>query len=500
MNGSRSRTTWFVVALIVAAGVALLSTLWNPTSDLRFVLVASTTAAAADAAVAALSAARFRDSRDPHALYVATAFLVLAVQQIVFGMWWPLIHTSHFEGPVDPFTRLQLHGAWGPAPIYALQAGWVVAGALLVLALPWSDRRGRPPVRPSRVLGLAFVATLVADIVLVAPFRRATIDEGLGATGWLLGLAAIALLGVAAWRESRTERAGAPYLVVGLLLGAAYQVSVFANPPAGYPNSQWADALQFLVPALVFASLLMDQRTEASRMRRATDRAQEVMGGRAEIASMVAHEVRGPVSTVRGIASTSLTHFDRLTDDERREFLQMIEQESSRLMETVDQMSLALKVDAGTLPYQMGDADLGDVARAGIAAAEVGDRDVTIHVEGPVPVAADPRRLQEVVRQLVSNAIRYSPAGSSIEVSARREGADGVIEVSDEGPGIPQDMRERVFEKFPNWRPDGYQDQPGTGLGLFICRGIVTEHGGEIRVVDGPGGGTMLRVRIPAGG
>jgi signal transduction histidine kinase len=496
VNGSRSRTGWFVAASIVAAGVALLSTVWNPTSDLLFVLVASTAAAAADAAVAALSAARFRDSRDPHALYVATAFLVLAVQQIAFGLWWPLIH-SNFVGLVDPLTRLQLHGAWGLAPIHALQAGWVVAGALLVLALPWSDRRGRPPVRPSRVLGLALLALLVADIVLVAPFRRATIDEGLGATGWLLGIAAVVLFAITAWRESRTERAGAPYLVVGLLLGAAYQVNVFANPPAGYPNNQWADGLQFLVPALVFASLLMDQRTEASRMRRATDRAQEVMGGRAEIASMVAHEVRGPVSTVRGIASTSLTHFDRLTDDERREFLEMIEQESGRLMETVDQMSLALKVDAGTLPYQMGSVDLGEVARAGTGAAEVADRDVEIHVDGPVPVEADPRRLHEVVRQLVANADRYSPAGSPIGVSVRREGTSGVVEVTDEGPGIPADMRERVFEKFPNWRPAGFQDQPGTGLGLFICRGIVAEHAGEIRVVDGPGGGTMLRVRIP---
>lgn len=235
-------------------------------------------------------------------------------------------------------------------------------------------------------------------------------------------------------------------------------------------------------------------------MRRATDRAQEVMGGRAEIASMVAHEVRGPVSTVRGIATTSLTHFDRLSDDEKREFLEMIEQESGRLMETVDQMSLALKVDAGTLPYQRDPVDLGEVARAGAAAAEVTDHDMQVHVDGPIPVRADPRRLQEVVRQLVSNAARYSPAGLPIEVSARREGASGVIEVRDEGPGIPPDMRERVFEKFPNWRPDGYVDQPGTGLGLFICRGIVHEHAGTIGVVAGPGGGTMLRVRIPVEG
>ena len=113
MNGSRSRTGWFVVASIVAAGVALLSTVWNPTSDLRFVLVASTAAAAADAAVAALSAARFRDSRDPHALYVASAFLVLAIQQIAFGQWWPLIHTSSFLGPVRCIGHVDCDGIAG---------------------------------------------------------------------------------------------------------------------------------------------------------------------------------------------------------------------------------------------------------------------------------------------------------------------------------------------------------------------------------------------------
>jgi signal transduction histidine kinase len=503
VNGSRSRTAWFVAAAVVAAGLAILASVWVPTSHPDAYLSIAGAAAAFDIAVFALAAARFRDSRDPHALFLAVAFLVLALQQAIFGVWWPLAHPGAVGIFVDIGTTgvqpRRLGATFGHAPTYALQAGWVAAGVLILLALPWSERRGRPPVRPARVTGLALIAVVVADVILVAAFRH-QVSTGLGPLAWILGVVATALLAVAAVREAQSPRAGAPYLSVGLLLGAVYQFGVFSHDAAGYPNAMWSDVLLVVVPALALVSLLLDQRTEVSQMRRATDRAQEVMGGRAEIASMVAHEVRGPVSTVRGIASTSLTHFERLSDEERREFLEMIEQESGRLMETVDQMSMALKVDAGTLPYQKEAVDLGEVTRAGAAAAGVVDHGIEVHVDGPIPVQADPRRLQEVVRQLVSNAARYSPSGSPIEVEARRDGATGVIEVSDEGPGIPADMRERVFEKFPNWRPDGYVDQPGTGLGLFICRGIVTEHAGEIGVVGGPGGGTMLRVRIPVEG
>ncbi len=75
-----------------------------------------------------------------------------------------------------------------------------------------------------------------------------------------------------------------------------------------------------------------------------------------------------------------------------------------------------------------------------------------------------------------------------------------VIEVTDEGPGIPAAQREEVFQRFTRWRPRGYEEQPGNGLGLFICRGLVAEHQGEMSVEDGPDGGTMLRVRLPLEG
>jgi signal transduction histidine kinase len=509
VNDSRSRTTWFVVMAFAAALISVLAAISEGKVDTGLSLTIAAAAATADAAAAAVAGARFRDSRDPHALFLSAGFLVLALQQVLFGIVWPLSHTTGtFFGRVAPVDLLGARFSTSPAPSYAWQAGWIVTGVLLLLALPWWDRRGRPPVRASRVVLLALEATAIADILLVAVFRRSSLEDGLGILGWVLGLAAAGLLVVAAWREWHTRRAAGPYLTVALLVSVTVQIAIIANATPGSRSFQWADALQPLIPALVLAGLLVEQRTESSRMRRATDRAQEVMGGRAEIASMIAHEVRGPVSTVRGIAATSLAHFDRLSNDERREFLEMIEQESQRLMETVDQMSLALKVDAGTLAYQPRAVDLGEVVRAGAGAADVTEHAVEVDAPDRVSVVADDRRLQEVVRQLVANAARYSPVGSPIRVSMRREPpnedvdgqAHALIEVSDAGPGIPQDLRERVFEKFPNWRPDGYQDQPGTGLGLFICRGIVSEHAGEIHVVDGPGGVTMLRVRIPVGG
>jgi len=220
------------------------------------------------------------------------------------------------------------------------------------------------------------------------------------------------------------------------------------------------------------------------------------MGGRAEIAAMIAHEVRGPVSTIRGLAGTALSHYDRLTDDERRELLDLIEQESRRLLATVTQASTALKVDASTVSYDIRTNDLGTAVREGIAAADVGTHPITADLaEGLFDL--DRRWIVEAVRQLLDNAAKFSPPEAPIHVATRLEDDGATIEVVDQGPGIPAERRDDVFDKYPNWRPDGYEQVAGSGLGLFLVRGIVHAHHGEVGIVDVPGGGTMLRVRIP---
>ena len=215
---------------------------------------------------------------------------------------------------------------------------------------------------------------------------------------------------------------------------------------------------------------------------------------------MVAHELRGPISTIKGLAVTTRTYYDQLPDDEKREFLGLIEQESDRMLEIVSQASLAMKLAAGVLPMRMGDADLAAIVREGIGAAVVGDdRRIDLELD-QVTIEGDRTHLVEVVRQVVQNADEYSPRDEPIAISLTLDGDHAVLSIADRGPGIPEDKREHVFTTFPNWRPAGYEEVQGTGLGLFVSRALVAEHDGVISIEDAQGGGSMLRIRLPRGG
>jgi signal transduction histidine kinase len=225
-----------------------------------------------------------------------------------------------------------------------------------------------------------------------------------------------------------------------------------------------------------------------------------VLGGRAEIASMVAHEVRGPVSTIKGLAATTAGNYDRLSDEERKEFVGLIRQEASRLLDVVDRTSLALQVDSGTLTFERRVHDLAPVVQEATEAAELRDRAVELDLTPGLRSRIDRRWLLLALRLVLDNAARFSPEGTSIGVRLHAEGNDALIDVTDQGPGVPPERRDEVFTKFVTWRPTGYEDRPGSGLGLFICRGILTGHAGDSSFVNHPDGGTMLRLRLPMEG
>jgi two-component system sensor histidine kinase KdpD len=227
---------------------------------------------------------------------------------------------------------------------------------------------------------------------------------------------------------------------------------------------------------------------------------EETQKDRAELVSKLTHEIRGPVSTIRGLAGTTLAHYDRLDDGERREFLELIKHEAQRLERTVEQVALALKLDAGTLRFDIRPQDLGVIVRGAAQAVDVGDHPLDVDAAGPLEAPVDSIQFTFAIRQLIENAAMYSPPDSPISIRLGREGDDAVVEVADRGPGIPPDRREAVFERFAEWRPSGYEDRPGTGLGLFISRAIARKHGGDATAADGPAGGTMLSVRLPAEG
>jgi signal transduction histidine kinase len=226
--------------------------------------------------------------------------------------------------------------------------------------------------------------------------------------------------------------------------------------------------------------------------QRETDRAE-----RAALVSKLTHEIRGPVSTIRGLAGTTLAHYDRLDDGERREFLGLIRQEAERLERTVEQIALALKLDAGTVRFDIRRQDVGVIVRGAVDATDAGEHPIGVDVQDGIEAPVDSVQITFVVRQLLENAAAFSPPDAPIDVALRREGVDVVIEVRDRGPGIPSEQREAVFERFAGWRPPDYEDRPGAGLGLYISRAIAREHGGDASVADAPGGGSMLGVRLP---
>jgi signal transduction histidine kinase len=474
------------------------------------------------AAVAASFWVRYRSSADPNALFVAAGFSVLALQILALAVVWPAVSTNGTDG-VGFLGRLAVTraSALGPSAlgVYATQIGWVVAGACFVLAKPWWERRGRPAVRPWLVIAGAGAAALLLDGVvavldpaaLVSGSARrpalAAVDlpprVGLGPAGAVLLVAALLLLGAAVARELQPSNEAPPdrtWLAASFTVAAIGLLVTFTRPLPFQASLRAVDLLPVVAPILALVGMLASQREEVTFMRRASDRAEEVLGGRAEIASMVAHEVRGPVSTIRGLASTGDLQWDRLPDAERREFFRLIDQESVRLLRVADQVATALKVDAGTLNYVLRPTDLGEGVREGIDRARTGDHPLAVDLEEGTEVLLDRVRFAEAVTQLVDNAAAFSPPDAPIEVRARVEEGSAVVEVVDHGPGIRPDRREAVFGKFPEFRPPGYEEVPGTGLGLFICRGLVRAQGGDVMAMEAPDGGTMLRITLPTQG
>lgn len=214
--------------------------------------------------------------------------------------------------------------------------------------------------------------------------------------------------------------------------------------------------------------------------------------------SKLAHELRNPLMAIRGLASTGTRLFDRMSEEERRGFFQLIDEEAWRLQRVLDQSATAMRVDADTLGYDLREVDLGALVEEVARETERGEHPIEVLAQPGIPVRVDRRHLSEAIANLIDNASKFSPPDAPIEVSARREGASAVVEVADHGPGIPDERVERVFERFSDWRPAGYEETPGAGLGLFLARAHVTAHGGRIDVVDRDDGGTILRITLPA--
>ncbi|MCC6234135.1 MAG: PAS domain-containing sensor histidine kinase [Verrucomicrobiales bacterium] len=231
-------------------------------------------------------------------------------------------------------------------------------------------------------------------------------------------------------------------------------------------------------------------------------RLRELEETRREFVANVSHELRTPLALIKGYVET-LIDGARNDPEVLLRFLQMIEKHSNRLTFLIEDLLTVSQLESGRIAMNL---HWGDVHRLvgrvlEDLASRAAERGITCvnEVAGPLPVRADFDRLQQVVSNLVDNAIKYGRKGGRVVVSARVLDAEARLEiaVADDGPGIPPEALDRVFERFYRVDAARSREQGGTGLGLSIVKHIVLAHGGNVRAESAPGRGATFRVQIP---
>jgi signal transduction histidine kinase len=240
-------------------------------------------------------------------------------------------------------------------------------------------------------------------------------------------------------------------------------------------------------------------REYAAAERSANTRLLELDALKDEFISLVSHELRTPLTSIRGYVELLLE--EKTLDDEQRRFLAVVDRNSARLLDLVADLLFLAQVDAGKLALELGPVDLkalaGECVESSLPDAAAKGIDLTSSAE-PVPmVRGDRTRLAQVLDNLISNALKFTPAGGHVDVRVRATNGAAVLEVQDTGLGLAEDERERLFERFFRSARATESAIQGTGLGLPIAKAIVERHGGRIDLESTLESGTTVRVELP---
>ena len=230
----------------------------------------------------------------------------------------------------------------------------------------------------------------------------------------------------------------------------------------------------------------------------------------------VTHDLRTPLTSIKASATTLLKEVyakernesgAQLGDEGRKEMLEIIDEEADRLDRFIEGLTKLARIDAGEMHLHLQSCSIDEIVTMALKRAEprLRGRQMEVWIEDELPsIRVDEPAIAEVIYTLVDNAAKYSPPATTIRISAGPDDAGGIrVNVEDRGPGIPAEMRERVFEKFFRAMRDGDlgdRKSTGTGMGLAIAHGIVQAHGGRIWIEDADGHpGAKFVVVLPTG-
>jgi PAS domain S-box-containing protein len=237
-----------------------------------------------------------------------------------------------------------------------------------------------------------------------------------------------------------------------------------------------------------------------AREREQNERLRELDRLKDDIIASVSHELRTPLTSIRGYLDLLREgEADQLTS-EQRSFLDVVDRNTGRLLRLGDLLFLA-QVDTGKIPLKASEFDLPELVQECVEAARpLAERervDVTLQVERLPALSGDRARLAQLIDNLISNALKFTPVGGRVEITTLPSNGHGLIEVSDTGVGIPVAEQERLFERFFRTASAREGAFEGTGLGLSIAKAIADAHGGTISVESEEGQGTTVRVALP---
>jgi PAS domain S-box-containing protein len=246
----------------------------------------------------------------------------------------------------------------------------------------------------------------------------------------------------------------------------------------------------------------LEKERMLERERAANERLRELDGLKDEFVALVSHELRTPLTSICGYLELLQEEADQLTD-EHASFVTVLDRNAHRLLRLVNDLLFVAQVDAGRLALDREPLRLDDLADEAVAAARpFADEkgvELSFSVERPPSVDGDRGRLAQLLDNLVSNALKFTPAGGKVDVRVAAQDGRALVTVSDTGIGIAPDEVERLFERFYRASTATERAIPGTGLGLAISRAIVDAHDGTVSVESQVGVGTTFRVVLPPG-
>jgi len=216
--------------------------------------------------------------------------------------------------------------------------------------------------------------------------------------------------------------------------------------------------------------------------------------------SVISHELKTPVALIKGYADTLRRKDARWDSGTVQESLDVIVEEADRLNQLIDNLLDASRLQAGALPLEMDQVAFDVLAErvARLFRTQTKNHKITVNFPPDFPtIVGDITRLEQVLNNLVSNAIKYSPGGGTIEISGRVSPNEVIVTVSDTGVGISFNEQTRVFERFFRGAQERHQGTPGAGLGLYLSKAIIEAHNGRIWVESHPGEGAVFSFAVP---